>query len=106
MGLTIVIMTSIEVDALGLLALASLCEEQAFRVSSMTTPSFSGRASQPSAAAVHAVHADVAAATVRLTARMQSTAAAASIAAMAYAGTEATNASDIASVSAAGITAV
>jgi hypothetical protein len=52
LGLRVGFMASIEVDALGLSALANHCEEQALRVSSTATPPFSGGGSQPSAAAL------------------------------------------------------
>jgi hypothetical protein len=99
-------MASIEVDPLGLSALAGHCEEQAARLGSMATPSFSGGGFQPSAAAVQAAHADVAAAGARLMARMQSTAAAASTAAVGYVSTETSSTADIAAVAQPGTTAV
>jgi hypothetical protein len=99
-------MASIEVDALGLSALAGLCEEKALRVGLSSTSSFSGSGHQPSAAAVRAAYVDVDSARVRLAARMQSTAAAASTAAVAYGNTEVESAADIATVAAASVTAV
>jgi hypothetical protein len=99
-------MASIEVDALGLSALAGHCEEQAARLGAMATPSFSGGSFQPSVAAAQAAHADVAAAGARLMARMQSTAAAASTAAVGYVNTDTSSAANIAAVGSAGTTAV
>lgn len=91
-------MASIEVDSLGLLNLAGRCEAQAARLTPTTTRAASGGSFQPSVAAVQAAHSDVAALGARLVARMQSTATAASTAAVAYATTDTDSAADIASV--------
>jgi hypothetical protein len=99
-------MPSIQVDALGLSTLAGHCEAQAARLGAITPPAVSGGAFQPSAAAVEAAHADVDAMGARLMARMQSTAAAASSAAVEYVTTDASSAGDIAAVGDTGITAV
>jgi hypothetical protein len=91
-------MASIEVDARGLSELAGYCEQQAARVAAIAPPSSSGGWFQPSVAAVEAAHADVAAASARLTARMQSAATAASAAASEYASTDASAADEIVAV--------
>jgi hypothetical protein len=96
---------SVRVDAVGLTALADHCEQQAAMVGAIGTPPLTG-GSQPSAAAVEAAHADVAAAGARLMARMQSTAAAASTAAAGYVSTDSTSANDLAVMGSSGITAV
>jgi hypothetical protein len=83
-------MASIEVDALGLSTLAGHCEQQAARLAGIAAPSVSGGGFQPSAAAVEAAHADVAAAGARLAARMQSTATAASAAVFEFVTADAT----------------
>lgn len=91
-------MASIRVHAAGLSALASHCDERAVLVGSIATPSISGNGLQPSAAAVQAAHADVAATGTRLMARIQATAAAAWAAAVEYAATDTASAADIAAV--------
>jgi hypothetical protein len=97
---------SIEVDALGLSALAGHCADQAARLAGIAAPSVSGGGFQPSVAAVEAAHADVAAASARLTARMQSTAAAATAAAAEYVDADSSAADAIAAAGSTGVTAV
>ena|ERR1700704_2595635 len=99
-------MASIEVDPVGLLTLAGHCQEQAARLGSMATPPAPGGGFQPSARAVQAAHAEVAAVGARLMARMHETATAAATAAGAYVTTDTSSASDIAEVGSSGITAV
>jgi hypothetical protein len=99
-------MSSIEVDVLGLSILAGHCESQAARLASSATPSVANGGFQPSAAAVQAAHAEVEAASARLTARMQSTAAAASTAAVDYLAMDAESAASLAAVGSTSITAV
>ena len=101
-------MASIEVDPLGLLAFAGHCEAQATRLASTATPAVAAGGLQPSAAAVEAAHADVAAVGARLMARMQATANAAAAAAGEYVSTDTSSAADVGSVGAEapGITAV
>jgi hypothetical protein len=101
-------MPLIEVDPLGLLALAGHCEAQATRLASIATPALTAGGFQPSAAAVEAAHADVAAVGARLTARMQATATTAWAAAGEYLSTDTSSAAHVASLGAeaSGITAV
>ena len=54
----------IQTDVAGLLALAAHCEAQAGRIAAVSTPSPAAGAFQPSALAVQAAHAEVAAAVV------------------------------------------
>jgi hypothetical protein len=98
-------MASVEVDALGLSALAGHCEQQAARLAAIVAPSVSAGGFQPSSAAVEAAHADVAAASARLTARMQSTATAATSAAFEYISTDTSAAEAIAAAGNTGTTA-
>ncbi len=67
-------------------------------VGAISAPSVSGGVFQPSAAAVAAVHADVAGAGATFMARMRSTAADVTTTARNYAGTDAGTASGIASM--------
>jgi hypothetical protein len=97
---------SIRVDAVGLSALAAHCEQQAELVGSIAVAADSGGGFQPSAVAVQAAHADVVAAGARLMARMQSTAAAASTAAVGYVTTDSASAGGLAAVIRASTTAV
>jgi hypothetical protein len=87
-------MASIEVDAAALSTLAHRCEQQASRLERITLPATLGEQVQPSAVAISAAYADIAAACARFAARMYDTAAAVSAAASGYAATEdsATNA--------------
>jgi hypothetical protein len=87
-------MTSIEADAAALSTLAHRCEQQHSRLEEITVPPTQGDLMQPSAAAICAAHADIAAASARFAARMYDTAAALSVAGWAYTTTEdsATNA--------------
>jgi hypothetical protein len=96
----------VRVDAAGLSALAAHCEQQAALVGSVASPTLAGGGFQPSAAAVHAGQADVVATGARLMARMQSTAAAASTAAVGYVTTDAASAEELAAVARPGFTAV
>jgi hypothetical protein len=91
-------MASIQADAAGLTALAAHCEAHAAQLASTSTPGVPAGGFQPSVAAVEAAHADVAAAGVQLTARMHSTATAASAAADEYVNSDHASAADIASV--------
>lgn len=100
-------MSSIEVDTSGLLALAEHCRAVAARVASIGAPSPQGADFQPSAMAVQAAHSDVVATSARMAGRLESTAGAASGAAVGYAASDATAADAIAAVGeSAGSTAV
>jgi hypothetical protein len=99
-------MASVEVDPLGLSTLAGRCEAHAARLAAIAAAAMSGSGFQPSAAAVETAHADVAAVSARLAARMQSTAAAVTNASANYVTTDADSAVDIAALGASGITAV
>jgi hypothetical protein len=80
----------------GLSAPAAHWEQQAGVVGSIAVTADSRGGFQPWAVAVQAAHADVVAAGARLTARMQSTAAAASTAAVGYVTTDSASAGDLA----------
>jgi hypothetical protein len=99
-------MASIELDEVGLSTLAGHCETQAARLASTATPSVANGGFQPSAAAVEAAHADVSAVSARLTARMQSTATAATAAAFEYVSADSSAADTIAAVGSTGVMAV
>lgn len=106
LGLRVKVVGLVRVDAAGLSALAAHCEQQAALVGSIASPALSGGGYQPSAVAVQGAQADVIAAGARLTARMRSTAAAASTAAVGYVNTDSVSAGDLAAVPGPGITAV
>jgi hypothetical protein len=90
----------IQANVEGLSALAASCGEQASAVGGPSAPPPAGGSFQPSSAAVEAVHADVAAASVQFTARMQSTAAAVTAAAQGFDTTEVNSAAANAAVGA------
>jgi hypothetical protein len=96
----------VQVDAEGLVALAARCEQHGASLGLVNAPAAGGGGFEPSAAAVRAAHAEVSATGARLSARMVSTAAALAGAAHGYAATDDDNASDIAAVTAQGVTAV
>jgi hypothetical protein len=93
-------MKEIQVDAAGLAALASHCQQQATVVGAVSTSTAPGGNFQPSAAAVEAAHGDVTAAGARLAARMASTAADMTVAAAGFTGTDNASAGNIAAVGA------
>ena len=87
-------MASIEVDAAALSTSGHRCEQHASRLETFTVPPTQSDQLQPSAAAISAAYADIAAVCARFAARMNDSAAALSTAAWGYAATEdaATNA--------------
>ena len=91
-------MGSIQTDVAGLLALAAHCEAQAGRIAAISTPPAATNGFEPSALAVQAAHAEVAAAGTRLAARMTATAVAASTPAGNYGASDTTNAAEITAV--------
>jgi hypothetical protein len=88
----------IQTDVAGLLALAAHCEAQAGRIAAISTASAATDGFQPSALAVQAARAEVAAAGTRLAARMTATAVAASTPAGNYGASDTTNAAEITAV--------
>lgn len=91
---------SIQADVEGLSALAACCFEQAGAVSSVNAAPPVGGSFQPTAAAVAAVHTDVAAAASRFMARLHSTGDDVTIAAHEFALTETHSTSNVSAVAA------